>query len=102
MGDRTICEREEVHYQSLVALYALADPRFRARWRSIDAAYRADDGEVMVTWERYREGEAEAYAGGPRGGRPAYRPEHRAGASQCQPPPFHARSGRYRPPDGCA
>ncbi len=60
VGDRTICEREEVHYQSLLAFYALAGPRFKARWRIADATCFAKDGEVMVAWERYLEEQEEA------------------------------------------
>jgi len=59
VGDRIICEREEVHYQSLVAFYALAGARFKARWRIVGATHFAKDGEVMVTWERYLEKEDE-------------------------------------------
>jgi hypothetical protein len=55
--ERTICEREEAHYQSLMAFYALADARFKARCRITDGAYFPDDGRVMVSWERYLEQE---------------------------------------------
>jgi hypothetical protein len=53
VGDRVSCEREEAHYASLVAFYALADARFRDCWRIVDATYFSDDGHVMVSWERY-------------------------------------------------
>ena len=51
-GERIICEREETHYQSLVAFYALADARFKDDWRAVDATYYPTDGRVMVLWER--------------------------------------------------
>jgi hypothetical protein len=39
VGERIISEREEAQYGSLPAFYALADARFKDRWRMTEATY---------------------------------------------------------------
>ena len=52
VGEKVITEREEAEYGSLPAFYALADGRFKDRWRITWATCYPDDGSVVVSWER--------------------------------------------------
>lgn len=49
VGERIITEREEAQHGSLPAFYALADGRFKNRWRITEASYYPDDGSVPVS-----------------------------------------------------